>query len=224
MVLVSGCASTSGVKDPKDPWEGFNRAAYQFNEDVDRTYLKPLATGYRKVLPAGVRKSVNNFFRNLFEPTTIVNDILQGKFQQALHDTGRFMVNTTFGVLGLFDVATHEGIERNEEDFGQTFARWGIGPGPYLVIPFVGPSTVRDGIGLIPYWFGTDPRLFSPNIETSVALVTVDVVDRRSQLLGAGKALAIQLDPYAFLREAYFQKRQNQIYDGEPPLDNPAPQ
>lgn len=215
--VLSGCANNP--KNPADPWESFNRKVWDFNEDVDRVYLKPVASGYRKVMPAPARRSVGNFFRNLLEPTTIINDLLQGKFTDAASATGRFLVNSSVGILGLFDVATKWGIERHEEDFGQTFAKWGVPPGPYLVIPLIGPSNVRDGIGLLPYYFATDPRLAAKNIETTIALVGVDVIDRRAQLLTATRILDLQLDPYAFTREAYRQKRRDLIYDGEPPLE-----
>ena len=218
---LGGCASNP--TNPADPWEPFNRRVWEFNEDVDRVYLKPLAQGYKKVLPAFARRGVGNFFRNLLEPTNIVNDLLQGKFAQAGSDTARFLVNSTFGVLGLFDVATKEGLERHEEDFGQTFAKWGIPSGPYMVLPFIGPSNVRDGIGLLPYYFLTDPRLAAENIETTIVLIGVDVIDRRAQLLTASRILDLQLDPYAFTREAYKQKRLDLIYDGAPPPIYPNP-
>lgn len=218
---LGGCASNP--TKPVDPWESFNRRVWEFNEDVDRVYLKPLARGYKKVLPTFARRGVGNFFRNLLEPTTIVNDLLQGKFAQAGSDTARFLVNSTFGVLGLFDVATKEGLERHEEDFGQTFAKWGIPSGPYLVLPFIGPSNVRDGIGLLPYYFLTDPRLAAENIETTIVLIGIDVIDRRAQLLTASRILDLQLDPYAFTREAYKQKRLDLIYDGDPPPLYPEP-
>ncbi len=215
-LLLAGCAGNP--VNPDDPWEGFNREVWRFNEDVDRVYIKPLSKGYKKVVPAHLRKGVGNFFRNLLEPTTIVNDLLQGKFKQALSDTGRFVLNSTIGLLGLFDPATDAGLERHNEDFGQTFAKWGIGEGPFIVLPLIGPSNVRDSIGLIPYYFATDPRLAVSSTETAVGLVAVDVVDRRAQLLGASRILQLQLDPYAFTREAYRQKRVDLIYDGVQPL------
>lgn len=204
-----------------DPWEEVNRTIYLFNEDVDRLILKPLARGYRRITPLPVRRSVGNFFRNLLEPTTIVNDLLQGKPLQAISDTSRFVLNTTLGIAGLFDVATKVGVERHEEDFGQTLAVWGVPSGPYVVLPFIGPSYVRDAFGLLPYWYFTDPRLSLDETEARVAVIAVDVIDFRSQLLGATKLLDMQLDPYSFSRESYRQKRLDLIYDGDPPLVEP---
>jgi phospholipid-binding lipoprotein MlaA len=203
--------------EDRDPLEAFNRAVFAFNEDVDRALIKPVATWYQAYVPVPVRRSIGNFFRNLLEPTTVINDLLQGKFEQALSDTGRFVANTTFGVLGLFDAATFLGMERHVEDFGQTFAVWGFGSGPYIVLPLIGPSNLRDGIGLIPYYYGTDPRIVNDDWETSLALLGVDVVNQRADLLTAGKVLDLQTDRYEFLRESYLQKRRNLIYDGNPP-------
>lgn len=197
-----------------DPWEPFNRGMYRFNDALDRAVLRPVARGYVKVLPQGARTVVGNFFNNLREPTTIVNDLLQGKFQQALHDTFRFSINTSLGLVGLIDLATVFDVPRNEEDFGQTFAKWGIADGPYLVLPFFGPSNVRDAVGLAPQFFYTDPIL---GRERPLALYAVRAIDTRATLLGADRILEQQLDPYVFLRESYRQKRLNQIYDGNPP-------
>lgn len=214
----SACATTGSMEEYTDPFEKYNRAVYKFNDTVDRAFLKPVAEGYRKVVPGVVRKSVGNFFRNLLEPTTIINDILQGKFEQALSDSVRLLFNTSFGVLGLFDVATGIGIEPHQEDFGQTFAVWGFKPGPFIMLPFIGPTNVRDGIGLIPYYFATDPRLYSDNTTLNLSLLVLNAVDSRAQLLSGSKLLELQLDPYAFLRDVYSQRRINLIYDGDPPL------
>ena len=169
-------------------------------------------------MPGPVRKSVGNFFRNLLEPTTIINDVLQGKFEQAVTDSVRLLFNTSFGLLGIFDVATGLGIERHQEDFGQTFAVWGIKPGPFIMLPFLGPTNLRDGIGLIPYYLYTDPRLYNPDATVNIALIGANVIDSRAQLLTPSKLLELQLDPYAFLRDTYNQRRLNLIYDGDPPL------
>jgi len=217
LISVSGCISNP--TNPDDPWEPFNREVWRFNEDVDRVYLKPVSKAYKKVVPAPLRRGVGNFFRNLLEPTTVVNDLLQGKISQAFSDTGRFLVNSTIGLLGFFDVATKMGLERHQEDFGQTFAKWGIPSGPYLVLPFIGPSNARDGFGLLPYYLYTDPRLGIKDNEINWGLLVLDVVDRRAQLLSASRILELQLDPYAFTREAYRQKRLDLIYDGNPPLE-----
>jgi phospholipid-binding lipoprotein MlaA len=191
---------------------------FALNEDLDRAIIKPVATWYQAHVPVPVRRSIGNFFRNLLEPTTIVNDLLQGKFEQALSDTGRLAANTVFGVLGLFDVATFMGMERHVEDFGQTLAVWGFGSGPYLVLPLIGPSSLRDGLGLIPFYFATDPRIINDDWEASLALLSVDAVNLRADLLTAGKVLDLQTDRYDFLRESYRQKRLDLIHDGNPPL------
>lgn len=220
LALLPGCATTASYEDYKDPFEKYNRAVYKFNDGFDRALLKPIAKGYRKIIPGPVRRSVGNFFRNLLEPTTIINDILQGKFEQAVTDSLRLLYNTSFGLLGFFDVATAIGIERHQEDFGQTFAVWGFKPGPYLMLPFLGPTNFRDGIGLLPYYFVTDPRLYNPETSVNLALIGLNAVDSRAQLLTGSKLLEMQLDPYAFLRETYYQRRIDLIYDGDPPLED----
>ena len=218
-ILFSACATSGSIEEYKDPFEKYNRAVYKFNDGFDRAILKPVAKGYRKVVPGGVRKSVGNFFRTLLEPTTIITDILQGKIEQAVLDTTRFLFNTTWGLLGLFDFATLAGLERNQEDFGQTFAVWGFKPGPFIMLPFIGPTNLRDGIGLLPYYLYTDPRLYNPETSVNLALIGINAVDSRAQLLTGSKLLDLQLDPYAFLRETYNQRRLNLIYDGDPPLE-----
>lgn len=222
MVLLSACAHTGapGEEENVDPWEHYNRSMFNFNEGLDRAVIKPVATGYKKVVPDPVRKGVGNVFSNLREPTTIVNDLLQGKFGQAVEDFLRFGLNTTFGFLGWVDLATHAGLERHEEDFGQTFSVWGLGSGPYLVLPLLGESTVADGLGLIPATLYTDPRTTAFNTETAYALISADAIDFRARLLGASKVVELQLDPYVFRRETYLQQRLQLIYDGNPPLED----
>lgn len=222
-LVVSACAHTNGPAggNNPDPLEPYNRVMFKFNDQVDRAVLKPVAQGYRKVVPDRVRKSIGNFFLNLGEPTTVVNDVLQGKFPQAAHDTMRFVINSTFGVLGLFDLATPMGMERHEEDFGQTFSVWGVGRGPYLVLPFWGPSTLTDGVGLVPAMLYTDPRTtVSLETEEQYGLIVINAIDSRARLLGASKVVELQLDPYVFRRESYLQRRIQLIHDGNPPLDD----
>lgn len=221
-LFLGACAHTNGPSDGgyADPLEPYNRAMFQFNEQVDQAVLKPAARGYQAVVPARVRKSVGNFFLNLNEPTTIVNDVLQGKLSQAAHDTMRFVINSTFGLLGLFDLATPMGMERHQEDFGQTFQVWGIGSGPYLVLPLWGPSTLTDGVGLLPAMLYTDPRTtMDLEAEVQYGLIAVNAIDTRARLLGASKMVDLQLDPYVFRRETYRQQRQQLLYDGDPPLE-----
>ncbi|MGA8260961.1 MAG: VacJ family lipoprotein [Arenicellales bacterium] len=229
MVLLAtflcGCAHTGAVGESRtgDPWEHFNRSMFKFNDNVDRAVLKPVARGYKAVLPGVVRKHVGYFFLNLQEPTTIVNDVLQGKLRQAGLDFSRFAFNSTFGVLGVFDVATPLGMERHEEDFGQTFSVWGFSTGPYLVLPFLGPSTVADGIGLVPSTLYTDLRTAYVSADQSYALVGASAIDTRARLLGASKVLQLQLDPYVAARETYLQRRRLLVYDGKPPQDDDEP-
>jgi len=221
-LLLGACAHTAKTDEPAnvDPWEPFNRKMFAFNEDLDRSLIKPVAKGYRKVVPAPIRKGVGNVFLNLAEPTTVVNDILQAKFPQAGHDLARFALNTTVGLLGWFDVATKLGLERHREDFGQTFSVWGFTRGPYLVLPLIGPSTLSDGIGLIPSTMYTDPRYAYGYSPETYAILTVDTIDTRARLLGASRVAELQLDPYVFRRETYLQQRRQLVYDGSPPVED----
>lgn len=206
-----------------DPFEPFNRTMYVFNDKLDRYLLRPVARGYRAVIPRPARRGVSNFFRNLREPVVVVNNALQGKFGNAASGVGRFLTNTTIGVFGLFDVATHFGLERHEEDFGQTLGVWGFGEGPYLVLPFFGPSNIRDGAGLY-----ADLQLYPPthvhDESTKWMLYATEAVDTRAQLLDTGDILeqAAGRDPYVFVREAYRQRRRALITDGAA-ADEPAP-
>ena len=202
-------------KSNKDPIEKFNRKIYKFNNVVDRKVLKPIAKRYVKHVPEKVRRGIRNFVANLREPTTIVNDLLQGKPDQAAQDTLRFVINSTFGLVGIFDVASHLQMPRNREDFGQTFGKWGIPSGPYLVLPFLGPSNLRDVTGLVPQYLYTD---LSSSIDSNgVVLGTriAGIVDTRARLLPLDDVLESQLDPYVFIRESYSQTRIRDINDGE---------
>jgi phospholipid-binding lipoprotein MlaA len=221
---LAGCATTTGpaAEDAGayDPLEGINRPIYKFNDAIDRGLLRPAAKTYERIVPDPIRSAVNNFFNNAFEPTVIVNDVLQGKGKQAASDTGRFVVNTTVGLLGLFDVATGMGLERHNEDFGQTLAKWGFGAGPYLVVPFLGPTNVRDGIGLAAYYGYFYPFTYIEDDTTRLTFLALDVLNWRTNFLGATDMLdQAALDPYIFTREAYLQKRRDLIYDGNPPLE-----
>lgn len=207
-------------EEENDPFERFNRAIFKFNDKLDRWVLKPIATGYQKITPRPIHTGVRNFFNNLFEPTTIINDLLQGKIEQTIRDSIRFLINSTFGIVGLFDLASMMDLQPNKEDFGQTFAKWGVKDGPYLVLPFIGPSNVRDGVGLIPFYYYTDPRVDIAEGNTYWGLVGLDGVSSRAELLSASKILKLQLDPYLFVRETYRQRRRNQIYDGNPPPED----
>ena len=216
VTLFAGCASTN---NPRDPLEPLNRAVYHFNDGLDKAIMKPVATVYREVLPDVVRTGVTNFFNNLYDILTALNNLLQGKIADAVSDVGRLAVNTTVGVAGLIDVATEIGLERHKEDFGQTLGRWGIGDGPYLQIPFLGPSSVRDAIGA----FGdykVDPIrwIWRDHVATRNSLWGLYFVNLRASLLDSTKILdEAALDPYEFQRDAYLQRRRNLIYDGNPP-------
>jgi len=216
VVALAGCASLGG-DDPRDPFEGFNRGVYSFNDTFDQYLLKPVATGYRDVVPGGIRDRVRNFFSNIGDVFIGVNDFLQGKFEDGVNDWARVAFNTTVGLLGIHDVATDMGYEKRNEDFGQTFGRWGAGPGPYLVLPLIGSSDVRDGIG----WgldFYTDPINETNPWEVRWGAIAVRAVQTRADLLDASRILEeAALDKYAFQRDAYLQRRLSLVYDGQPP-------
>ncbi|MEK7223689.1 MAG: VacJ family lipoprotein [Pseudomonadota bacterium] len=217
--------AANGEQDTsRDPLEGFNRAMYTFNDKFDRYLLKPVAKGYRAIMPKPVSKSISNFFGNLHDPGIMLNNLLQGKPGQAASDLGRFLVNSTVGIAGLFDVATKMGLQKHNEDFGQTLAVWGVGDGPYLVLPFFGPSNMRDGPSLIVDWETYPPNHMEEH-STSDKLYVVEVIDKRAQLLDASDILeqAAGQDPYVFVREASRQSRRSQIYDGNPPQAAPPP-
>jgi phospholipid-binding lipoprotein MlaA len=224
-VVLGGCVGV-GVRDEVaetydeetwDPFEGFNRAMFSFNEKFDAWLLKPVAKGYDWALPGPVKSGVGNFFSNLFQPAVAVNDLLQGKPGQSARDTGRFVLNTTVGVFGLFDVAKSAGLEPKEEDWGQTFAVWGAGEGPYFVWPIIGPRYLRDTFGWGVDWVSHPVTYLDPVPSWSAR--SLEIVDTRARLLPAEKVLdqAAGDDKYIFIREAYRQRRRNLIYDGNPP-------
>jgi phospholipid-binding lipoprotein MlaA len=220
-LLITGCATAPNAKrDPRDPFERVNRATYRFNDAFDRALLKPAAKGYKKVTPQFVRTGVSNFFDNLEQPTVILSDLLQAKFRPALSDTGRFVMNTTIGLGGLLDPASAAGLDRNDEDFGQAFGKWGVPPGPYLVIPFFGFSTVRDGIGSIGEVY-TDPTHYVERDAWRYSINGLGVIDTRVGLLDTEQALENTFDRYAFIRNAFLQRREYQVSDGAvaPPVD-----
>jgi phospholipid-binding lipoprotein MlaA len=213
-LLVTGCATApTAKKDPRDPFERVNRVTYRFNDAVDRAVLKPVAKGYKKVTPRFVQTGVSNFFDNLEQPTVIVSDLLQAKFKPALSDTGRFVLNTTIGIGGLLDPATAAGLDKNDEDFGQAFGKWGLPPGPYLVIPLLGFSDVRDGFGTLGGIY-TNPVHYVERDAWRYSINAAGVVDMRTRLLDTEQALANTYDKYAFIRNAYLQRREYQVTDG----------
>ena len=216
LLLLGGCAST---KNPRDPLEPLNRAVYQLNDGLDKVILKPVSSVYKTVLPQFVRTGVTNFYNNLYDVLTALNNLLQGKVGDAVSDVGRIAINTTVGLAGFIDVATEVGLERHKEDFGQTLGRWGINSGPYLQIPFFGPSSFRDGVGAA-VDFRLDPiRLIWRNhIPTRNSVWALNIINLRANLLDSTKILdEAALDPYEFQRDAYLQRRRNLVYDGNPP-------
>ena len=219
-MLAVGCATLDKPGDSaevlayeNDPFENLNRGVWRFNEKLDKVALKPLARGYTKAIPRPVRNRITNFFSNLGEPKTIVNNLLQGKVGLAYQDAWRFLINTTIGVVGLFDVAGRAGLVKHNEDFGQTLAVWGVKDGPYLVLPLFGPSSVRDGIGRIPDSY-LDTINYIDDSSAQIVLRALSIIDGRARLLRVSRLLAMQLDPYLFLRESYRQQRRQLIYDG----------
>ncbi|MCY4221037.1 MAG: VacJ family lipoprotein [Thiotrichales bacterium] len=215
VVAGSGCTTTAMITDdPRDPWEGTNRTFYAFNDVIDQAVLAPVADLYLK-LPDGLRNSIHNFLDNAAYPGTVLNQLLQAKFEPAMEGTARFVFNTTLGIGGLFDVSTGFGLERRDEDFGQTLAVWGVDEGNYINYPLLGPSTVRDTPGIV---VGT-----LTNVLTYVAalpLTLLDIVDTRANLASAMKIRdEYAFDPYVFTREAYRQRRTYLIHDGNPPVD-----
>ena len=213
--FLGGCATTN----PRDPLEPVNRAVYTFNDTVDNAVIRPIAEGYRAVLPSFVRTGVSNFFANIGDVLIALNSLLQGKVVNAASDLGRVLVNTSVGVAGFFDVATPLGLEKHNEDFGQTFGYWGVGDGPYLVLPFLGPSNLRDAVGTFAN-AKLDPLGYVRSMRLRNSLWGTRLLSQRADLLDTSKILeTAALDPYEFLRDAYLQRRRNLIYDGSPPRE-----
>lgn len=224
-LFISACANNQH-KEPQDPWQGVNRGIYQFNDTLDRAILKPIAQGYDKVMPKPVDKGIDNIFSNIGDVVVLLNDILQLKLKQSVSDTGRLLVNTTLGLGGIFDVASPLGMPKHNEDFGQTLGRWGTPSGPYIVLPFMGPSTVRNSIGRLPDGAVNNVVLNEIGIdELDERLIYsgIAIVNTRQGLLGASDLLDNSgADPYTFLRESYLQRRVQLVNDGiaqEEPLD-----
>lgn len=212
--LLSGCATNAN----KDPLEGINRGIYKFNDVADKAVIKPVATAYKAVTPTPIRKGINNFFSNLASITTILNDLLQLKFASAFTDAGRFVINSTFGIAGIFDVASMDKVAIHKEDFGQTLGFWGVGNGAYLVLPLLGPSSLRDVTGLVFDTSTTDPVNYVHNIgevRLHNQIRIAQFIDKRTDLLVASDLVdEASLDPYAFMRDAYLQRRASLVQDG----------
>lgn len=214
-VVLSGCA-TGPKSNPADPLEPFNRSMTRFNDGLDTVVLKPVANAYKAVVPELVRKGVSNFFGNLGDLWSGVNNLLQGKPGDAATQVGRVLVNTTVGLGGLLDVAADAGLERKREDFGQTLGSWGVPSGPYLVLPLLGPSTLRDTAARPVDSIGNPVGKIS-DVPVRNSLTGLDIIDTRVKLLGVTGMMADALDPYSMTRNAYLAKRRYDVYDGNPP-------
>ena len=217
LLLASGCATTNG--DVRDPFEGFNRSMYGFNQAVDEAVIKPVATAYKNTLPDMMQTGVRNFFSNIADIFISANNLLQGKVIEAANDGMRVAVNSTIGGFGVLDWASEMGFEKHNEDFGQTFGRWGVGDGPYIVWPLFGSSTVRDSIGEV-IDIRVDPVRNHRPVTPRNAMYATRVVGKRADLLDASRILEeAALDKYIFERDAYLQRRRNLIFDGNPPRE-----
>lgn len=215
-LVLSGCASNR-AGNPADPLEPMNRSIYKFNDVVDKAIVKPVARGYKAVMPNVGRIMVSNFFSNLDDVVVTANDLLQFKLVQGFSDGMRFVVNSTLGVFGLIDVASTGVLKKHDEDFGQTLGKWGVGNGPYLVLPILGPSTLRDSVGL--YIDGYPSPIYQlKDMRTRNQAYMARGINRRAQLLDQEKILdEAMIDPYQFMRDAYLLHRKSQVYDGNPP-------
>jgi phospholipid-binding lipoprotein MlaA len=213
LLILGGCAALppNTARSPRDPWERMNRTTYKLNTSLDHAILRPIARGYHRVLPSFAQTGVRNFLTNLAYPKVIINDLLQGQMRAFGNDTGRLVLNTTFGIGGLLDFATFAGLDRNDRDFGQTFGKWGIKSGPYLVLPLFGPSDVRDAFGKVPEYFA-DPRYFIRNPWVEWPLWAVGIVNARVDLLPLDATVDSAYDPYALVRNVYLQNRDFKVY------------
>ena len=212
----AACARLGSRGDPRDPFEGFNRSVYSFNEVMDKTIMNRISKLYKAITPDFVDQGISNIFSNVNDVIVIVNDFLQFKVRQMFSDITRFVFNSTLGFGGLYDVSTGMGFPKHDEDFGQTLAKWGLGPGPYLVIPFLGPSTVRDGAGYLVTTTAVSPLAYIDNTKIYAGLTALNYVDFKADLLSAQKLIGeAAVDKYEFTKNAYLQHRENQINDRE---------
>jgi phospholipid-binding lipoprotein MlaA len=216
---LSACAALPGEPDARDRFERINRPVYRFNDALDRGLAKPVARAYVKITPEPLRAGVGNFFENLTYPTTVVNDLLQAKPLAFVRDTARLIVNTSIGIGGLFDPATKMGLPSSDEDFGQTLGRWGVPAGPYLMLPILGPSSARDIVGEVGDHY-TDPKTYFNNSIVRYGLTAGQLLSKRAALLPTDAVLTNSHDPYAFIRNAYLQRRQFQVRDGAVETDD----
>ena len=220
--FVSGCATIEGTTDPGDPFESYNRSMHEFNEGFDKAVATPVAKAYQTVTPTWLDKGITNFFGNLEDFVVLINDLLQFKFEQAASDAARISFNSTAGLLGFFDVATELKLRKHNEDFGQTLGYWGVPAGPYFVLPFLGPSTIRDSAGLAVDYIYIDPVVnYYDDLTTRYSFLALNYVDKHADFLGVTELIeTAALDQYIFIREAYLQRRLYHVYDGDPPMDD----
>lgn len=221
LVIAAACMSSACVtlppgraRAPQDPWESWNRGVYKFNTALDKAVARPVARTYVKVVPRPIRTGVSNFFANVNTPTVMINDALQGKFMAAANDLGRFVLNTTVGIGGVLDPATSAGLDRNEGDFGLTLGHWGVHPGPFLELPMLGPSDLRDGPTKVVDAY-TKPTQYISNVYVKYGLYLPYLVDLRASLLPLDETLKNIFDPYAFIRDAYLARRAYLVSDGK---------
>lgn len=216
ITLLAGCAGKSTNKD--DPWEGWNRGVYKFNKAVDSAIARPIAVGYKAVTPDIVEEGVSNIFANLEDVPTMLNNLLQGKIGDSFSDLGRVLINTTIGIGGIWDPASKMGLDKHDEDFGQTLGAWGVGSGPYVMLPILGPSTLRDTPALF-VDSEMDPINQIDHIRTRNSVKFLELIDRRASLLALEEQLKDVIDEYAFVRDIYLQNRRFKVLDGDIPFE-----
>ena len=220
VALGSGCATLDGPPNPDDPLERYNRAMFSFNETMDRAIVKPVAKGYNWIMPNFLSTGVTNFFNNLDDIVVFANSLLQLKFQKAGETSARLVLNTTFGLFGLLDLGPRMDLPKQNEDFGQTLAFWGVDSGPFFVLPFLGPSTVRDGLAVPVDWILFDPVFQDKELNVTLSLLAVRYTDKRAGLLSATDIIdETAPDKYAYIRDAFLQRREYLIHEGTPPDD-----
>lgn len=217
-LVLTGCAVNG---DPRDPIEPVNRAVHRFNEGFDRAVLKPVAQGYRAVTPSLAQSGLRNFFSNLDDVTVVANDFLQFKLKQGAHDFMRLAFNSSLGLFGLLDISSEMGLQKHNEDFGQTLGHWGVGSGPYLVLPFIGPGNLRDSTAFAIDTRHTDLARNLEDVATRNPVLGLRLVTQRADLLDAKQvADEAALDNYEFTRDFYLERRRGLVYDGKPPLED----
>ena len=221
ILIASGCASTGN--NPDDPWEDWNRSVYDFNKGVDKYIAKPVAEGYKAITPDPVEEGVSNIFSNIEDIPTMINNLLQGKIVDSISDLGRVLVNSTVGVAGIWDPASHLGLEKHDEDFGQTLGAWGVDSGPYVMLPFLGPSTLRD-TSAFPVNSYLDPLNQIDHIPTRNQAKVLSLIDQRAELLDFEEQLKDANDEYAFIRDIYLQNRRYKVLDGDIPFEEECDQ